>query len=524
MEGDPTGTGLAVLVVSAGAAEPLERTLAAVAKHLPGARVLAWCQPVGAGDDGAGDDRAGLAAARPEVDWTFAEADAGRVAARNALAARADAGSRVPRVDLLLLEPGDRAPRPAHGGARGAGTSRGGGRRGRPGTGPGRSAPVGRRRAPDPGAGARPRDPRRCRGPPAGARRAAARGPARRRRGGRCARRRLPARVRRRPGRARGVRRGLLRPRRGPRLAAHGARRGLDAVAGRASPATPSGRSGCPRADARAGAAGPDAARREAELDRAARVILLGNAGHRGAGHRLRRGVDAPRPRHAGRAGAAPQADHRRRRPRRGTPRRRHHLEQPRPRRRRAAAHPAGERARRPRPPGDGGVPQGAGPLRHRARPAGPPEPAAVLAAGGGRRRPARGRGRRGRRRHEHRDGLRARVAGAGPRAGAAASWLPATHDPAELDRPTYSPTQARALRAAGRPRRALAAAPRRPDPPPAADRPRRGRPERHPRAGAAAVARGRRADPLRDAHADQGLQEPAAARRGARRPRRRGG
>ncbi len=100
MEGDPTGTGLTVLVVSAGAAEPLERTLDGVAKHLPGARVLVWCQP-GPADD----DRAGLPVARPEVDWTFAEADAGRVAARNALAARADAAAGTP-VDLLLLEPG----------------------------------------------------------------------------------------------------------------------------------------------------------------------------------------------------------------------------------------------------------------------------------------------------------------------------------------------------------------------------------------------------------------------------------
>jgi glycosyltransferase involved in cell wall biosynthesis len=102
VEGDPTGTGLAVLVVSAGAADPLARTLDGVAKHLPGARVLVWCQPVGDAADG---DRAGLAATRTEIDWTFAEADAGRVAARNALAARADAacGSSV---DLLLLEPG----------------------------------------------------------------------------------------------------------------------------------------------------------------------------------------------------------------------------------------------------------------------------------------------------------------------------------------------------------------------------------------------------------------------------------
>ncbi len=104
MEGDRTGTGLAVLVVSAGPAEPLARTLDAVAKHLPGARVLVWCQPA-TFDDGADDDRAGLAAARPEVDWTFAEADAGRVAARNVLAARADAAAASP-VDLLLLEPG----------------------------------------------------------------------------------------------------------------------------------------------------------------------------------------------------------------------------------------------------------------------------------------------------------------------------------------------------------------------------------------------------------------------------------
>jgi glycosyltransferase involved in cell wall biosynthesis len=109
VEGDPTGTGLAVLVVSAGAAEELQRSLDGVAKHLPAARVLVWCQPVGGGADG----RVGLAAARPQVDWTFAEADAGRVAARNALAARADAASGAANdvaggaaTDLLLLEPG----------------------------------------------------------------------------------------------------------------------------------------------------------------------------------------------------------------------------------------------------------------------------------------------------------------------------------------------------------------------------------------------------------------------------------
>ncbi|HEY2193515.1 MAG TPA: glycosyltransferase [Actinomycetospora sp.] len=100
MDGDPTGSGLAVLVVSAGAAEPLERTLDSVAKHLPAARVLVWCQPVATADD-----RTGLPATRPEVDWTVAEADAGRVAARNALAARADAASGT-STDVLLLEPG----------------------------------------------------------------------------------------------------------------------------------------------------------------------------------------------------------------------------------------------------------------------------------------------------------------------------------------------------------------------------------------------------------------------------------
>ncbi|NMO90103.1 glycosyltransferase [Actinomycetospora sp. TBRC 11914] len=93
---------MAVLVVSAGAADPLERTLDGVAKHLPGARVLVWCQPVAPAAD---DDRAHLATDRPEVDWTFAEADAGRVAARNALAARADAATDTTG-DLLLLDPG----------------------------------------------------------------------------------------------------------------------------------------------------------------------------------------------------------------------------------------------------------------------------------------------------------------------------------------------------------------------------------------------------------------------------------
>jgi glycosyltransferase involved in cell wall biosynthesis len=101
VDGDPTGSALAVLVVSAGAAEPLERTLDSVAKHLPGARVLVWCQPTATPDD----DRAGLPTTRPEVDWTFAEADAGRVAARNALAVRADAATGT-TTDLLLLEPG----------------------------------------------------------------------------------------------------------------------------------------------------------------------------------------------------------------------------------------------------------------------------------------------------------------------------------------------------------------------------------------------------------------------------------
>ena len=282
MEGDPTGTGLAVLVVSAGAAEPLERTLAAVAKHLPGARVLVWCQPVGAGDDRAGDDRAGLAAARPEVDWTFAEADAGRVAARNALAARADAGSASP-VDLLLLEPGTELLGPLTA-ARAA--------LARPGV-----AAVAAVPEPDP-ADPHPWD----------------------------------AVVRRTPGLVRDLvthagAAGRLRGRAGPLLAAPPADGAVDGVlvggcllvsgaaravlggfdedffdrdedlawqrAARAAgwtlwlvaePGDPVGQVRLPRADDRAGAAGPDAARREAELDRAARVILLGNAGHRGPG------------------------------------------------------------------------------------------------------------------------------------------------------------------------------------------------------------------------------------------------
>ena len=281
MEGDPTGTGLAVLVVSAGAADPLERTLAAVAKHLPGARVLVWCQPV-TPDDGA-DDRAGLAAARPEVDWTFAEADAGRVAARNALAARADAGAASP-VDLLLLEPGAELLGPLAA-ARAALT--------RPGV--AAVAPV-----PEPD----PADPHPW-----------------------------DAVVRRTPGLVRdlvahaGAADRLRGNRLGPLLAAPPADGAVDGVlvggcllvsgaaraalggfdedffdrgedlawqrAARAAGwtlqlvAEPGDRVGqvrLPREADRAGAAGPDAARREAELDRAAEVILLGNARHRGAG------------------------------------------------------------------------------------------------------------------------------------------------------------------------------------------------------------------------------------------------
>ena len=83
---------LAVLVVSHGRADLLARTLDSVGKHLPGLPVHVW------------DNRspgsaevAELAARRPEVRWTLSDADIGRVAAMNRLAAQ------VPDHDMLHL-------------------------------------------------------------------------------------------------------------------------------------------------------------------------------------------------------------------------------------------------------------------------------------------------------------------------------------------------------------------------------------------------------------------------------------
>lgn len=119
---EPTGgsrRGLAVLMISPARAELLERALASVDKWLPEARVHVWDNP-----DAATPAITELAARHPAVRWTFSESDLGPVTATNRLMAQAvhdDALLLDPAVELLgpltrarevLAEPGVAAVSP----------------------------------------------------------------------------------------------------------------------------------------------------------------------------------------------------------------------------------------------------------------------------------------------------------------------------------------------------------------------------------------------------------------------------
>lgn len=85
---------LAVLIVSYRRADLLDRALASVEKYLPDCRVHVW------DNRSAGSpDVAALAERRPDVEWTFSESNVGSVAATNRLAAQ------VPECDMLQLHP-----------------------------------------------------------------------------------------------------------------------------------------------------------------------------------------------------------------------------------------------------------------------------------------------------------------------------------------------------------------------------------------------------------------------------------
>lgn len=85
---------LAVLIVSYRRADLLERALASVDKWVPDARVHVWDNASG----GSPQVRE-LAAARPDVTWTFSESNLGYIAAMNRLMAQ------VPDCDALQLNP-----------------------------------------------------------------------------------------------------------------------------------------------------------------------------------------------------------------------------------------------------------------------------------------------------------------------------------------------------------------------------------------------------------------------------------
>jgi glycosyltransferase involved in cell wall biosynthesis/GT2 family glycosyltransferase len=91
---DVSGRDLAVLVVSYGHPDRLERALDSVATRLPDVAVHVW--------DNASSASARvreLAAARPQVTWTFSPANVGYIAAMNRLA------DQVPDADMLHLNP-----------------------------------------------------------------------------------------------------------------------------------------------------------------------------------------------------------------------------------------------------------------------------------------------------------------------------------------------------------------------------------------------------------------------------------
>ena len=89
-----TGRELAVLIVSFRRADLLDRALRSVEKHLPEARVHVW-DNASSGSDQVRE----LATAWPDVTWTFADRNVGYIAAMNRLAAQ------VPDADMLHLNP-----------------------------------------------------------------------------------------------------------------------------------------------------------------------------------------------------------------------------------------------------------------------------------------------------------------------------------------------------------------------------------------------------------------------------------
>ncbi|MDD7940819.1 glycosyltransferase [Actinomycetospora lutea] len=94
MAGTTERRGLAVLIISPARAELLDRALGAVDKWLPDARVHVWDNR-----DAATPAIREVAARRPDVTWTFWDADLGPVTATNRLMAQ------VPEHDALLLDP-----------------------------------------------------------------------------------------------------------------------------------------------------------------------------------------------------------------------------------------------------------------------------------------------------------------------------------------------------------------------------------------------------------------------------------
>ncbi len=92
---DVSGRDLAVLIVSYRRADLLDRALSSVDKHLPDALVHVWDNA----SDGSAEVRE-LAKQWPQVTWTFSDANLGYITAMNRLAAQ------VPDADMLQLNPG----------------------------------------------------------------------------------------------------------------------------------------------------------------------------------------------------------------------------------------------------------------------------------------------------------------------------------------------------------------------------------------------------------------------------------
>ena len=263
--------------------------------------------------------------------------------------------------------------------------------------------------------------------------------------------------------------------------------------------------------------------RRQEELRRATRIMVLGNRRNRGTGRGVRRGAtwcwSGPS---AGAARPAARSARSRGAQAGGRPESPRHHQRTSTWRRGAPARGARQRAGRARPPRHDGRAAEAGALHGRARPAGPPADAAVLAA-------ARGHGDRrvaivvgGVTNTEI--GIR-RWAGApsdGPPASVAAGCPPRTTPPSSTGPPTAE-AQARALRTADGLLVLARATPHGSDPPPAAHRRRHGRARTAspwPRPRPYRPGDDGRPGSLRHADAHRRVQEPAAAHRRPGRPR----